>query len=38
MSERALLFGGNLSAGPDEGRYVVRAWLPAAPAVLEAAE
>jgi hypothetical protein len=38
MTERALLVGGHLTAGPDDGRYVVHAWLPAAPAVLEPAE
>ena len=37
MTERALLVGGHLTAGPDDGRYVVRAWLPASPAALEAA-
>lgn len=31
MTERALLVGGHLTAGPEEGRYVVRAWLPAHP-------
>jgi signal transduction histidine kinase len=31
MTERALLAGGHLTAGPENGRYVVRAWLPAHP-------
>ena len=31
MTERALLVGGHLTAGPENGRYVVRAWLPAQP-------
>ena len=31
MTERALLVGGHLDAGPESGRYVVRAWLPAHP-------
>ncbi|MGN6324812.1 sensor histidine kinase [Pseudolysinimonas sp.] len=29
MTERAVLVGGRLAAGPDDGRFVVRAWLPA---------
>jgi signal transduction histidine kinase len=29
MTERALLVGGHLTARPEEGRFVVRAWLPA---------
>jgi signal transduction histidine kinase len=33
MTERALLVGGHLTAGPEAGRYVVRAWLPAHPIV-----
>ncbi|MCU1417302.1 MAG: hypothetical protein JWP32_1476 [Schumannella sp.] len=33
MTERALLVGGHLSAGPEAGRFVVRAWLPANPVV-----
>jgi signal transduction histidine kinase len=33
MTERALLVGGHLTAGPEAGRYVVRAWLPANPLV-----
>jgi signal transduction histidine kinase len=33
MTERALLVGGHLTAGPEEGRFVVRAWLPAHPVV-----
>ena len=32
MTERALLVGGHLTAAPETGRYVVRAWLPAHPA------
>jgi signal transduction histidine kinase len=31
MTERALLVGGHLTAGPEAGRFVVRAWLPANP-------
>jgi signal transduction histidine kinase len=31
MTERALLVGGHLTAGPEARRYVVRAWLPAHP-------
>jgi len=31
MTERALLAGGHLTAGPESGRFVVRAWLPAHP-------
>ena len=31
MTERALLVGGHLSAGPDAGQFIVRAWLPAHP-------
>ena len=30
MTERALLVGGHLTAGPEAGRFVVRAWLPGA--------
>jgi signal transduction histidine kinase len=33
MTERALLVGGHLTAGPEAGRYVVRAWLPGNPVV-----
>jgi signal transduction histidine kinase len=33
MTERALLVGGHLTAGPDSGRFVVHAWLPANPVV-----
>jgi signal transduction histidine kinase len=33
MTERALLVGGHLTAGPESGRFVVRAWLPAHPVV-----
>lgn len=29
MTERALLVGGRLTAGAEEGRFTVRAWLPA---------
>jgi signal transduction histidine kinase len=32
MTERAVLVGGRLSAAPDGDRFVVHAWLPAAPA------
>lgn len=35
MTERALLVGGHLTAGPQDGRYVVLAWLPAHPAPLD---
>ncbi|MEO8095271.1 MAG: histidine kinase [Pseudolysinimonas sp.] len=35
MTERATLVGGHLTAGPEAGRYVVRAWLPANPVVLD---
>jgi len=38
MTERALLTGGHLTAAVDDGRYVVHAWLPAHPVVLDAAE
>lgn len=31
MTERALLVGGHLTAGPESGHFVVRAWLPAHP-------
>ena len=31
MTERALLVGGHLTTGPENGRFVVRAWLPANP-------
>jgi signal transduction histidine kinase len=31
MTERAVLVGGRLTAGPDGDRWVVRAWLPAWP-------
>ncbi|MEO5920682.1 MAG: histidine kinase [Pseudolysinimonas sp.] len=31
MTERALLVGGHLTATAESGRYLVRAWLPAAP-------
>jgi signal transduction histidine kinase len=34
MTERALLVGGHLTAGPEDGRFVVHAWLPAHPAPL----
>ena len=34
MRERALLAGGHLRAGPDDGRFVVRAFLPAHPATV----
>jgi signal transduction histidine kinase len=37
MTERALLVGGHLSAGPEAGRFVVRAWLPANPVTQEPA-
>ncbi|MBX3195065.1 MAG: sensor histidine kinase [Microbacteriaceae bacterium] len=33
MTERALLAGGRLTAGPVDGSFVVRAWLPAHPTV-----
>jgi signal transduction histidine kinase len=33
MTERALLVGGHLTAGPQDGRYLVHAWLPANPVV-----
>ena len=33
MTERAVLVGGHLTAGPEAGRFVVRAWLPANPVV-----
>jgi signal transduction histidine kinase len=32
MTERALLVGGHLTAKPESGRFLVRAWLPAHPA------
>lgn len=39
MTERALLAGGRLTAGAEDGRFVVRAWLPANPvAPVEARE
>jgi hypothetical protein len=38
MTERALLVGGHLTAGPENGRFVVRAWLPAHPVPHESAE
>jgi hypothetical protein len=31
MTERAALSGGWLRAGPDDGRFVVTAWLPYQP-------
>ncbi|MGN6503381.1 MAG: sensor histidine kinase, partial [Pseudolysinimonas sp.] len=37
MTERALLVGGHLTAGPEAGRFVVRAWLPANPVTHEPA-
>lgn len=37
MTERAVLVGGHLTAGPEAGRFVVRAWLPANPVVAESA-
>ena len=36
MTERALLVGGHLSAQPEAGRFVVRAWLPAHPELVGA--
>jgi len=36
MTERALLVGGHLSAQPEGGRFVVRAWLPAHPELVGA--
>jgi signal transduction histidine kinase len=33
MTERALLAGGHLAAGPEAGRFLVHAWLPANPVV-----
>ncbi|MEO8263435.1 MAG: hypothetical protein ABI566_12780, partial [Pseudolysinimonas sp.] len=35
MTERALLVGGHLTAGPEAGRYIVHAWLPAHPVITD---